>query len=148
MYKYLVIAACVVVAWLALRVEKKPVRDDAGRATVSAPNAPANANAKAVDLGAATFEQAVAKGVYVVDFWADWCGPCRTQGPIVEQFAKSRGGSVGVGKIDVDSEGELAQRFGITGIPTLIVFKNGKEEARFVGVTSQEKLAQAVDALL
>lgn len=154
-YKYVFILVCVVVAWMALRVEERPDQPAARRppqdeSAVPAPVAPSSAPAagKAVALTADTFTRAVAGGVYVVDFWAEWCGPCRTQGPILEQFAKSHAGRVGVGKIDVDAEGELADRFAIRSIPTIIVFKNGKEETRFVGVTSREVLSEAVKSLM
>lgn len=154
-YKYVFILVCVVVAWLALRVEERPdqraarraPQDESAAPVPSAPT-PAPAAGKAVALTADTFRSAVAGGVYVVDFWAEWCGPCRTQGPIIEQLARSHAGSVGVGKIDVDSEDELAERFGIRSIPTIIVFKNGKEEARFVGVTSRDVLSEAVESLM
>lgn len=139
-YKYIFIAVCVAVAWYVVRTETRPeVRATPGSVAASG---------KPVALTAGTFEQAVAKGVHVVDFWAEWCGPCRTQGPILDRFARSHAGTVGVGKVDVDNEGELAQNFDIHSIPTIIVFKDGREEERFVGVASEETLAAAVRNLL
>lgn len=85
------------------------------------------------------FDEAVKSGVTVVDFWATWCGPCRMQAPILEQFA-SHNPEVKVGKIDVDEEEELARRFSIFSIPTIIVFRDGSEIARSVGVTSETEL--------
>ena len=68
----------------------------------------------------------------LVDFWATWCGPCRMLAPIVEEIAESRG-DIKVGKVNVDEEGELAVRFGISSIPTVMVFKNGELTAQSVG---------------
>lgn len=68
----------------------------------------------------------------LVDFWATWCGPCRMLAPIIEEIAESRS-DIKVGKVNVDEEGELAVRFGISSIPTVIVFKNGDIAAQAVG---------------
>ena len=70
----------------------------------------------------------------LVDFWASWCGPCRMLMPTIEQLAKESDGSYRVGKVNVDDEGELAMRYGVQSIPTLIVFKNGQEIKRSLGV--------------
>jgi thioredoxin 1 len=80
----------------------------------------------------------------LVDFWATWCGPCRTQGPIVAQVARDLSATAVVGKVDVDQQRELAGRFGIVSIPTLLVFKNGKIARDFVGVSSAETLKRAL----
>ena len=70
----------------------------------------------------------------LVDFWASWCGPCRMLAPTIEQLANESDGSYRVGKVNVDDEGDIARRFGIQSIPTLIVFKNGQELKRELGV--------------
>ncbi|MBQ1684377.1 MAG: thioredoxin [Clostridia bacterium] len=70
----------------------------------------------------------------LVDFWASWCGPCKMLMPIIDQIAKEAGDSYKVGKVNVDEQGELAMRYGIQSIPTLIVFKNGEEVNRSLGV--------------
>ncbi len=70
----------------------------------------------------------------LVDFWASWCGPCKMLMPIIDQIAKEAGDSYRVGKVNVDEQGELAMRYGIQSIPTLIVFKNGEEVNRSLGV--------------
>lgn len=80
----------------------------------------------------------------LVDFWATWCGPCMRQGPIVEALAED---GYAVGKVDVDQEPGLAQKFGVMNIPTLIIFKNGKEAERLVGLTSKDKLKSLLDTL-
>ena len=80
----------------------------------------------------------------VVDFWATWCGPCRMQGPAVEKLAEE---GYNVCKINVDDEGELAERYHVMNIPTLIIFKNGEEKERMVGVQSKDLLESKLKAL-
>jgi len=102
----------------------------------------------AVELTDDTLEQKTAEGVALVDFWASWCGPCRMQGPIVERVAAQYAGRALVGKLNVDENANSASRFGIQSIPTLVIFKDGREVERFVGVQSEEKLKAALDAAL
>lgn len=85
------------------------------------------------------FEEEVLKSEkpVLVDFWATWCGPCMRQAPIVEALAEE---GYAVGKIDVDQEPTLAQKYGIMSIPTLVIFKDGKEANRIVGLTNKETL--------
>jgi thioredoxin 2 len=80
----------------------------------------------------------------LIDFYADWCGPCRLMAPVLDQFARDRAGEVLVGKLDTDRDSDVAVRFGIRGIPTLIVLSGGREVARRVGVV----LRNGLDALL
>ncbi len=84
----------------------------------------------------------------LVDFWAPWCGPCRMQGPIVEQLAKDMGDSAVIGKLNSDDNPEIAAQYGIRGIPTLMVFLNGKPKRTFVGVTQSEALKAALQEAL
>ena len=90
-------------------------------------------------LNVSEFDSAVAEGYALIDFYADWCGPCRMLAPTVEEVAAERPDVV-VGKVNVDSEGELARRFGIFSIPTVVILKDGKEISRAVGVRSLEQL--------
>ena len=84
------------------------------------------------------FEEVVqSEKTVLLDFWATWCGPCMRQGPIVEALGVE---GFAVGKVDVDAQPELAQRFRIMSIPTLIVFKDGKEYKKMIGLTSKEEL--------
>jgi thioredoxin 1 len=81
----------------------------------------------------------------LVDFWAEWCGPCRMIAPSVEAVAEEYDGKAGVYKMNVDENMNVPQQFGIRGIPTLIVFKGGQEQERIVGAVSREVLAKVVD---
>lgn len=80
----------------------------------------------------------------LVDFWAEWCGPCRTIAPWVENVAEKFHGKAAVYKVNVDENQDVPQRYGIRGIPTLIVFKGGQEQERIVGAVSQTALEQLV----
>ena len=81
----------------------------------------------------------------LVDFWAEWCGPCRMIGPSVESVAEDFEGKAGVYKMNVDENMNVPQRYGVRGIPTLIVFKGGEEKERIVGAVSKEAIAQAIE---
>jgi len=87
------------------------------------------------------------KGLAIVDFWAPWCGPCQIMGPILEEFEKEAEGKVKVGKINVDEVGAVAQQFGVMSIPTLIIFKDGKNVKQLVGVQPKESLFSEIEAL-
>lgn len=90
------------------------------------------------------FEQQVlqADKPVLVDFWATWCMPCRMIAPVVEELAEAYVGKAYVGKVNVDEEGELAMRYHVSSIPTLILFQGGKEKERLVGVQSKETLEE------
>lgn len=84
----------------------------------------------------------------LVDFWAVWCGPCIVQGPIVEEVAKSIGGKAVVGKLNVDENPQMAQKYGVMSIPTLMVFKSGTVVKQFIGVQSKEVLLGELNKLI
>jgi thioredoxin 1 len=82
----------------------------------------------------------------LVDFWAPWCGPSRPIAPLIEEHARENSGSNKIGKLNVDNAPGAAQNYGVSSIPTLMVFKNGEVVERFVGVQPKSRLQQALDA--
>ncbi len=92
------------------------------------------------------FQTAIQTGVALVDFWAPWCGPCQQQGPIVEAVAGAVGDKATVAKLNVDENPKTAQDFGVMSIPTLVLFKNGEEVNRFVGLQTQDALTSAIES--
>ncbi|MBI3312855.1 MAG: thioredoxin [Candidatus Omnitrophica bacterium] len=84
----------------------------------------------------------------LVDFWAEWCGPCRMLAPIVGRIAEANQGKVVVGKLNVDDNPTVPQKYGIQGIPTLIIFKNGQPVNQIVGYQSQENIQKAINESL
>jgi len=99
---------------------------------------------KVVEINDTNFEEIIKEGIVLVDFWAPWCGPCRSQVPIIEALAEKVDGKAVIGKLNVDEAAAAAGKFGVMSIPTLIVFKDGAEAQRFVGVQSEEKLMEAM----
>ncbi|MFP3999253.1 MAG: thioredoxin family protein [Desulfobacterales bacterium] len=94
------------------------------------------------------FDQTTGNGVCLVDFNAPWCGPCKAQEPIIHELAGEFDASAAVAELDVSANREVASRLGIHSIPTIIVFKDGKELKRFVGLQPKEVLAGAIKQAL
>ena len=106
-------------------------------------------NAKYVTLTDANFQDEVLNSdqPVLVDFWATWCGPCRTIAPTIEELASEYEGKAKVGKLDVDNNPQVAMQFGIRSIPTLLFFKDGRIADQAVGVLPKRALAEKLDAL-
>ncbi len=92
-----------------------------------------------LELNKSNFDETIAAGDTLVDFWAVWCGPCKMQSPIVDAFAASQN-TIKVAKVNVDEEMELAQRYGIMAIPTLIAFRDGQVINKKTGLSSAEEI--------
>jgi thioredoxin 1 len=92
-----------------------------------------------ITLTSENFEKETKKGIIIVDFWAEWCGPCRMVSPILEQLSEEMK-NIKFGKVNVDEEVELAEKFEISSIPTLMIFKDGKVISTQVGAMSKERL--------
>ena len=91
------------------------------------------------------FDETLKNGVVLVDFWATWCGPCKMLAPNVEEIAKEYEGRAVVGKVDVDENPDLAERFGIMSIPALFVFVNGEVKEKLIGYRLKMQIAEVLD---
>ncbi|MET0215585.1 MAG: thioredoxin [Vicinamibacterales bacterium] len=103
------------------------------------------ASDKLKTLTDSNFDQEIQNGVVLVDFWAEWCGPCRRIAPIVEELAGQYDGRATVGKLNVDENPNVPGRFMIRGIPTLLLFKNGQLADTLVGLAPKEDIAKMID---
>ena len=95
-------------------------------------------------LSDSNFDKEIQRGVTLVDFHANWCGPCRMLAPVLEQVAGNVKGKAHIAKVDIDSEQKTAAHFGITSVPTMILFKDGKEVNRLVGLRTADAIEQFV----
>ena len=103
----------------------------------------------ALQITDANFEEMLGTGKpMVLDFWAEWCGPCRMVSPIIDELAQEYEGRVTIGKMNVDENDDVVGRFGIRNIPTVIFFKNGEMVDKIVGATSKDKFKEKVENLL
>ncbi|WP_428738139.1 thioredoxin [Sulfurimonas sp.] len=103
---------------------------------------------KYIELTGADFESTVAEGVTLVDFWAPWCGPCRMIAPIIEELAEEFDGKAKICKVNTDEEQDIAVKFGIRSIPTILFFKDGEMVEQMVGAASKQAFADKLNALL
>ncbi len=104
---------------------------------------------KPIEITDANFEAEVlnSDNPVLLDFWADWCGPCHMIAPTIEEIAGEYDGKIKVGKLNVDANMNTAARFGIRSIPTLLVFKNGEVAAQFIGVQAKHVITEKLDSL-
>ena len=107
-------------------------------------------NSAAVTIDESNFDNEVVKSSQpvLVDFWAEWCGPCKMIAPVLDEIAKEKAGSVKVGKVNVDENQSLSLRYNIKAIPTLLFFKNGQLRDQITGMTSKKDLLQRLEALV
>jgi thioredoxin 1 len=106
------------------------------------------AGANLLILTGSNFDSEVRKGVILVDFWAPWCGPCRMLSPVVEQLSEEMKGKLRFGKVNVDEQPDLSEKFEVASIPTLLLFKDGKVVANRVGAANKETLKEWISASL
>ena len=104
----------------------------------------------ALEITESNFEELVIKSdkPVLVDFWAEWCGPCRMVGPIVDELSNDFEGRAVVGKVNVEAEGGISMKYGIRNIPTLLIFKDGEIVDQQVGVAPKQVLANKLEALI
>jgi len=109
-------------------------------------NAPAVAESELIEhLTAQNFAHKTKNGVVLVDFWADWCMPCKMMAPILNEVAEATDGTATIYKLNVDEQQQVAAQFGIRSIPTMILFKDGKEMERIIGVKSKEAVIASIN---
>ena len=103
---------------------------------------------KYIELTSANFEDTTKDGVSMVDFWAPWCGPCRMIAPVIEELAADFEGKAKICKVNTDEEQELAVKFGVRSIPTILFMKNGEVVDTMVGASSKQAFADKINSLL
>ena len=105
-----------------------------------------NKNMSVLKISSENYEQEVLKAdkPVIIDFYADWCGPCRMMSPIIDEIAEEKADSIKVGKVNVDENQDLAMEYGVMSIPTIVSIKNGKVEKNFVGVRDKSESLEAI----
>ena len=103
---------------------------------------------KYVELTSDNFDATVNEGVTLVDFWAPWCGPCRMIAPVIDELAEEFDGKATIAKVNTDEQQEIAVKFGIRSIPTILFFKDGEVVDQMVGAASKDVFAEKLNALL
>ncbi len=130
------VLAVALVAWIAYSYRKMQ-------------NAPAPADLPNVkNLTQNNFKQNVSGGLILVDFWASWCGPCKIIAPVLNEIADEQEGKLRIGKVNVDNQQAIAAKYKVRNIPTLILFKNGKEVKRIVGVKPKKALMTEISEFM
>jgi len=102
---------------------------------------------KYLELTAANFDESIKEGVALVDFWAPWCGPCRMLAPVIEELAEDFDGKAKICKVNTDEEQDIAVKYGIRSIPTILFFKDGELVDQMVGASSKQVLADKINSL-
>ncbi len=102
---------------------------------------------KYLDLTASNFDESIKEGVALVDFWAPWCGPCRMLAPVIEELAEDFDGKAKICKVNTDEEQDVAVKYGIRSIPTILFFKDGELVDQMVGASSKQVLADKINSL-
>jgi len=102
---------------------------------------------KYIELNASNFEATIAEGTLLVDFWAPWCGPCRMLAPVIEELAEEFDGKAKICKVNTDEEQDIAVKYGIRSIPTILFFKDGELVDQMVGASSKQVLADKINSL-
>ena len=103
---------------------------------------------KYLELTAANFDETIKEGVCLVDFWAPWCGPCRMIAPVIEELAEAFEGTAKICKVNTDEEQDVAVRYGIRSIPTILFFKDGEQVDQMVGASSKQAFEEKINSLL
>ena len=101
-----------------------------------------------IELNNDNFDKEISSGVTLVDFWAPWCGPCKLLGPVIDEIGQELEGKVKIAKLNVDNNQEIAIRYRVMSIPTIIIFKDGKPMSQTIGVVSKKAIKDKIEAVM